>query len=139
MAIWQRTFYLDIADNLLKTSDLFPALDKFLKRDWSLDSGQCWGNPESNDIFVTWDNETNLVDEDIQVRVDLRNIDIDFIQHVIKLTKDFGLKLKIARTQTIEPELSEIAGILSISNADKFVSNPKKFLDDLEKGIIKLE
>jgi hypothetical protein len=139
MAIWQRTFYIDIEDRAIKTTDIVPTLDNLFKRDWSLDSGQCWGNPNTNDIFVSWDKETNQITDDIRVRVDLSNLDIEFIQKVINLTTKLGLKLKVIRTETFEPELSEIARILADSNADKFTTNPKKFLDDFEKGIIKPE
>mgnify|MGYP000845511429 CR=1 FL=1 len=141
MAIWQKTFYIELPqfDKTLKINDIAPILDKLLKRDWSGESLQCWGQPDTNDILVTWDKETNEIDDDIAVRIDLRELDIEFIQKVIKLTKDLGLKLKIIKTETFEPELSEIARILADSNADKFTTDPKKFLDDFEKGLIKPE
>jgi hypothetical protein len=141
MATWQKTFYIELPqyDKTLKINDVSPVLDKLLKRDWSGESVQCWGHPDTNDILVTWDKETNEIDDDIRVRVDLRELDIEFIQKVIKLTRDLGLKLKVIKTETFEPELSEIARILADSNADKFTADPKKFLDDFEKGLIKPE
>ena len=141
MAIWQKTFYIEIPqfNRTLNIKDISPILDKILTRDWKGESLQCWGHPDTNDILVTWDKETNEINDDIRVRINLGKLDIDFIQNVLKITKDLGLKLKLIKTETFEPELSEIARILSDSNADKFTSDPKKFLDDFEKGLIKPE
>lgn len=141
MAIWQRKFYIGLppSGKALKTNDIFPILDKLFTRDWNGDSFQVWGHPDTNDILVSWNKDTSEIDEDISVRVDLRQLDIEFVQKVINLTKHLGLKLNVGKTETFEPELAEIARILADSNADKFTSDPKKFLDDFEKGIIKPE
>ena len=141
MAIWQKTLYIEIPQNdrTINIHDISPTLDKLLKRDWSGESLQCWGHPDTNDILVTWDSETNKINDDIRVRINLGQLDMDFIQHVLKVTKDLGLKLKVNNADTFEPDLSEVARILADSNADKFTSDPKKFLDDFEQGLIKPE
>lgn len=140
MAIWQKTIYIEIpqSDRTININDISLTLDKFLRRDWSGESLQCWGHPDTNDILVTWDMDTKEINEDIRVRINLGKLDMDFIQHVLKITKDLGLKFKV-KTETFEPELSEIARILADSNADKYTADPKQFLDDFEKGIIKPE
>src|SRR5688572_22567432 len=127
MAVWQKTFYINIGDKVINTTDIFPSLDKFLKRDWGGDELQCWGEPSSNDILVTWDKETREIDNDIRVRIDAGNVQIEFIQQIINFIKDRGFKLKTNKEEFIEPELSEIAKSLADSNADKFVSDPIKF------------
>jgi hypothetical protein len=91
MAIWQHTFYIDIGNKEIKKKDIFPALDKFLKRDWSGEELQCWEEPSSNDILVTWEKETDLIDENITVRIDVGNIQIDFIQWTIASLKNMDL------------------------------------------------
>ena len=57
---------------------------------------------------------------------------IDFI-------KEHGFKLKTRKEEFIEPDLAEIAKSLASSNADKFLSDPIKFLEDFQKGIINPE
>jgi len=136
MAIWQRTIYIDIGSKNFDVNDVIPLLDSRFKRDWMVESGQCWGDPERNDIFVSWDKETNSITDDIRVRIDLRNLEVEFIQKVIDLTVELGLKLKVIRTDFFEPALPEIFRVLKDSNAHKFTKDTRKFLDDFEKGII---
>ncbi len=123
----------------LDVNNVIPLLDSRFKRDWMGESGQCWGDPETNDIFVSWDKETNSIIDDIRVRIDLRNFEVEFIQKVIDLTVELGLKLKVIRTEIFEPELPEIFRVLKDSNAYKFTKDPRKFLDDFERGIINPE
>jgi hypothetical protein len=68
--------------------------------------------------------------------VDLRGLNLAFIEKVINLTRDLGLKFRADHPNTFDPELSEIARILAGSDAERFTTNPRKFLDDLQNGII---
>src|SRR5262245_6664388 len=111
----------------------------FLKRDWAGEALQCWGNPQSNDILITWDKDTGIVDDNIRVGIDVGNIEIEFIQRILVLVKEKRFTLKTSSDEIIEAELSEIARVLAASNAEKYTSDPMKFLDDFQKGLINPE
>jgi len=109
-------------------------------QEWTADADglRNFGNPDTNDISVCFDSETNNV-EDVSCRIDLRNLDTVFIGQVLSLAKNYDCLLMDRQARLFE--VSEVALIEAIrkSNAMRFVKDPNQFFSDLSGGIISPE
>lgn len=125
--------------------DLNISLDTFLPLLKSFGDIQTWtqnteglrsfGDTESNDISVCFDNVTNIVEE-VSCRLDLRNLDKKFIDKVLSLATQFDCLLMDTRGRLYKPTLAALFETIKLSNAYRFVGDPEQFLNDLSKGIV---
>lgn len=92
-----------------------------------------FGNNDTNDITIS-KTETGQF-EGISIRIDLREIDRVFIDHVLTISKDLDCLLLDSQGNLFEPTHENLADKIKTSNAFKFVSNPTDFLRKLGKEI----
>lgn len=131
---WWKNLNLDI--NLI-----LPLLQQFgALQEWTATCAglRCFGDTEANDISVCFDHETKIVEE-LSCRLDLRQIDKEFIDKAISLATQFDCLLMDNQGRIYEPAIENLFEIIQLSNANRFVQDPKQFLDDLSKGIVQPE
>ena len=131
---WWSNVNLDI--NLL-----LPTLQKFGElQEWTstCDGLRRFGDTETNDISVSFNHRTNKVQE-LSSRLDLRQIDKGFIRKALLLATQFDCLLMDAQGRLYEPTIENLFDTIQLSNANRFVEDPKQFFDDVSKGIVKPE
>ena len=120
---------------------LLPTLQQFGElQEWTTtcDGLRRFGDTETNDISVSFDDKTNKVEE-LSCRLDLRQIDKGFIDKMLSLATQFDCLLMDSQGRLYEPTIKNLLDTIQLSNANRFVENPRQFFDDLSKGIITLE
>jgi hypothetical protein len=128
---WWLHLNLDIK-NLLPTLELFGELQEWTAQTEGLRS---FGNADTNDISVCFDNETNNVEE-VSCRIDLRQIDKGFIKNILSLATQFDCLLMDRKGRLYEPTFENLFETIQTSNASRFIEDPRQFLDDLSTGIV---
>jgi len=129
-------WWTDIKLEIKKTSE---QIDKLVTRaNWgqdSLDSINWKGNSEikeDNDCFLSFDPKTQII-EDFHFRADLRkkeNITI-FLNGMLNLCEQNDLMVFNTKGVLFESKTELIFEDLKKSNAVKFLTDPKKFLDNI--------
>ena len=128
-------WWLDLNINF---DDILPLLKTFGNiQSWTqnADGLRNFGNTETNDISVCFDNRTKIVEE-ISCRLDLRQLDKDFIDKVLSLATQFECLLMDRQGRLYQPSVEALFDTIKLSNANRFVGDPKQFLNDLSKGIV---
>ena len=123
----------------LDVNKLLPTLQQFGElQEWTRESkgSRRFGDDETNDISVCFDHETKKV-QTLSCRLDLREIDKSFINKALSLATRFDCLFMDTEGELYEPTLENLADAIQFSNAYRFVEDPKQFLDDLSKGIVK--
>lgn len=109
-----------------------------------------WGN---STYSFNWKTYTDEVDHDtylslneingkikqLTFRADLREKGLTFLKNMLNLSKENDWLLMDVKGNLSAPQMEEVKKIINISNCYRFLSNPEKFFDDLENGIVKLE
>ena len=122
----------------LDTNELMPLLQQFGDlQEWTsrIEGLRSFGDTEANDISICYDNKTNKVEE-LSCRLDLRQIDKKFIDRVFSIATQFDCLLMDSKGGLFQPSVDTLADSIQLSNAKRFVSDPKQFLDDLSIGIV---
>ena len=125
----------------LDTNKLLPLLQQFGDlQEWTsrTERLRSFGDTESNDISICFDNKTGKVEE-LSSRLDLRQIDKNFIDKVFSIATQFDCLLMDSKGRLFQPSIKALAESIQISNAIHFVIDPRQFLDNLSKGIVKPE
>jgi hypothetical protein len=130
MAVWQKSFYLEVGNSALTVDDLLPHLDGALPRAWGGEDHQTWGKTDTNDFHVSWVKDTRIVEE-IRFRIDLRSVDRSFIDLVLGIAKRFDLHLKLIHVELRDPTFENVMRALDESDAKRFVQDPLKFIEGL--------
>ena len=94
-----------------------------------------FGDTETNDISVCFDNETNIVQE-LSCRLDLRKIDKAFVGKLLSLATRFDCLLMDKQGRLYEPTMKNLFDTIKLSNANRFVDDPNQFLEDMSNGHI---
>lgn len=126
---WWTSLNLDIKA-LLPTLQLFGELQEWTARTEGLRS---FGDKETNDISVCFDNETKIVQE-LSCRLDLRKIDKGFVGKFISLATRFDCLLMDKQGRLYEPTMKNLFETIKLSNTNRFVDDPKQFLEDMSNG-----
>lgn len=84
-----------------------------------------WGTEEGNRVDVVLE-QGRLVD--VFVRFDLRDVRLDFLDHITSIAKDLGLVVLTPDMRIVEPEASRLLTLIRTSDAAEFVENPEEFL-----------
>jgi hypothetical protein len=125
----------------LNINELLPTLKEFGElQEWAAEAIglRGFGDTETNDISVCFDNETDNVEE-ISCRIDLRKVSKRFIDKVLALAARFDCMLMDKQGKIYEPTIENLFDTIQSSNASRFVENPRQFLDELSKGIVRPE
>jgi hypothetical protein len=99
------------------------------------DGLRSFGNPDTNDISICFDNTTQIVEE-VSCRLDLRQLDKSFIDKVLSLATQFDCLLMDRLGRLYQPSIAALFDTIKLSNANRFVGDPEEFLNDLSKGIV---
>ena len=86
------------------------------------------GDDDKNDVSISLINDTFI--EHFHVRIDLREIDQEFIDFIIKIALKLDCYLIDRKGSSFSPTIEELKESISQSDAFKFVSGPKRFLGD---------
>jgi hypothetical protein len=125
----------------LDTNKLLPLLQQFGDlQEWtsSTEELRSFGDTAANDISIYFDNKTDKVLE-LSCRLDLRQIDKNFIDKVFSIATQFDCLLMDSKGRLFQPSVTALADSIQLSNANRFVTDPRQFLDDLSKEIVKPE
>jgi hypothetical protein len=68
-----------------------------------------------------------------RVRIDLREPSVDFMKTVLVLANRWSMTLEDDDGNELRPNLEDLVSNLKSSDAYRFVTNPKKFLDEIAK------
>ena len=126
--LWENNWWLERGLNYNKLEHI---LNSSLPRiEWTskLDDLKEFGNNETNDISISL--KSNKVTS-IHVRIDLRDIDSDFINVVFKIARDNECLLFDTDGQVYSPNRKLLKENISKSKAFQFVKNPEQFLNNL--------
>jgi hypothetical protein len=122
----------------ININELLPTLKEFGElQEWSAKAIglRRFGDTETNDISVCFDNETHNIEE-VSCRIDLRKVNKGFIDKALALAARFDCLLMDKQGKLYEPTIKNLLDTIQSFNAGRFVENPKQFLDDLSKGIV---
>jgi hypothetical protein len=110
-------------------------LDFLDKVEWTenFESGGDYGNNETNDLSITKSDLGHL--DEFTFRIDLREIDKNFIDNVLKIVRELDCLLLDRQGNLFQPTLENLADNIKKSNSFKFVINPSDFLTKLSKEI----
>jgi hypothetical protein len=92
-----------------------------------------FGDNDTNDISIVKDELGHL--EEMDFRIDLREIDKRFIDNVLTIVQGLDCMLLDRQGNLFEPTHDNLSDNIKKSNAFKFVTNPTDFLDKLGKEI----
>jgi hypothetical protein len=122
----------------LDISKLLPILQKFGElQEWTArtDGLRSFGDTETNDISVCFNHQTNRVEE-LSCRLDLRQVDKGFVKKFLALATHFDCLLMDRQGRLYEPTVENLVDKIEQSNANRFVEDPRHFLEDMSKGIV---
>ena len=122
----------------LHVNELLPTLQQFGElQEWTatISGTRSFGDTETNDISVCFDHQTNKVQE-LSCRLDLRQIEKGFVSKFLSLATRFDCLLMDRQGRLYEPTIENLADKIELSNANRFVDNPRQFLEDISKGIV---
>jgi len=123
--------------------EIITQIDKKLEREnWGNDNtSNKWKtetNNSDNDAWLLTNNEITKIEE-FTFRADLRQKNLKFLKEMIDLAKNYDLILMNSKGNLSEPKMNEIGKLIEDSNAFRYVTNPIKFLSDLNEGKIIIE
>lgn len=87
-----------------------------------------WGNEDTNDLTLSFGDDKCV--ESFGCRIDLRELDEDFISLVLEICTSRNYLLSDRKGNIKIPSRHELGKLLAKSNAANFVADPKKFLRD---------
>ncbi len=122
----------------MDTNQLLPLLKQFGDlQEWTsrTEGLRSFGDTEANDISICFDNKTYKVEE-LSCRLDLRQIDKDFVDKVLSFATQFDCLLMDSNGRIFQPTVKALADSIQLSNAKRFVTDPRQFLDELSTGIV---
>ncbi|HLP36756.1 hypothetical protein [Lacibacter sp.] len=122
----------------IKIDNFLPLLKTFGDiQSWTQNSDglRSFGDTDTNDISVCFNDSTNIVEE-VSCRLDLRQLDKNFIDKVLSLATQFDCLLMDRQGRLYQPSMIALFDTIKLSNANRFVGDPEKFLNDLSKGIV---
>lgn len=103
-------------------------------QEWRHDTGKTWISWKSahseidHDIYIAFQEGDGYITE-FSFRADLREPDLTFLRAMVELARQYGWLLADYQGRVATPDA--IVDLIRKSDAFRFVSNPRKFLDDL--------
>lgn len=120
----------------VNVGNLLPLLQQFGElQEWTseINGLRSFGDDETNDISVSYNKRTEMVD-DLSCRLDLRKIDRDFIAKVFSIATHFDCLLMDCKGKLFQPLIEELSESIQLSSANRFVTDPRQFLEDMSNG-----
>ncbi|MBS1809053.1 MAG: hypothetical protein JST84_12895 [Acidobacteria bacterium] len=114
-------------------SNILTTLDTFFPRitHWHKNT-QGWGREDSDFIEITFTNEDL---SDIFIRIDVRNINLNFLKKITELAKNCNCFLvSMEWLKIITPNVSLLLEDIKDSAANRFAKNPDEFFDELARS-----
>lgn len=134
MAVWQVPIFLVKEEDVLNCSEkqFLKSLDmikEILKEEksWS-ESIKQFGSIDSTCLEIFYD---DVEEDEIGLRIDLRNIGKMHLQTIITFANDNKLKLSY-ENEIYEATMMNFKEIIEKSVAYKFICNPKEFFEDID-------
>jgi len=127
-------------ESKLLFKEIEPFIHSFIKPvAWSKLSTdhKAYGNNDTNDFSIGLTVEGSI--EDFHCRIDLREIDRNFIDRLLALAKQMNCLLLDRNGNLFQPTFDKLTDNLKHSNAFKFISNPRDFVDKFSNGQIQSE
>lgn len=90
-----------------------------------------WGSEDGNRVDVVLE-QNRIVD--IFVRVDVRDVGLDFLHGITTIAKDLGLLVLTPDMRIVEPEVTSVLTLIATSDVAEFVENPEEFLCNKRPG-----
>lgn len=121
-------------------ADIEPYIDSFAKPvEWLKDSKdlKSYGDTATNDFTIGLKDFMYI--EELDCRIDLRELNLNFINHVLEIAQKLDCLLFDKKGNLFEPTLPELIENIKQSNSFMFVTSPFDFLDKLSTGQIKPE
>jgi len=78
--------------------------------------------------------EIDIEDEEILLRIDLRNITKEQLEIIIRFADSNGLKIKY-ENKVEEPTLRNLINIFKTSDAYRFLNNPERYLKSIATDV----
>ncbi|MCC6725020.1 MAG: hypothetical protein IT258_10955 [Saprospiraceae bacterium] len=123
--------FIEVVDSIAKRSN-WGNFDEYIS----------WKNAgdeiADEDAFIEFENVSKRIKE-FGFRFDLRFGVNEFLFTLLDLCAKNEMLLLDKRGNLIEPRIDLVFKLVQTSNAHRFVTNPSKFFDLLNKGIIKIE
>jgi hypothetical protein len=129
------------ADLNIKLNDFVPLvqmISPLQKVTQNAEGMRNFGNADTNDISVLFNDDTLLVEE-VNCRIDLRQVDKTFVRNILGLATQFDCLLMDKQGRLYQPILGELLATIKLSNANRFISDPEQFIKDISHEIVKPE
>jgi len=97
-----------------------------------------FGDAEGSDISVSYDTQTNIVEE-VSCRIDVRADNLFYINQLLSLADRFDCMLMDSNGELYLPTINKLMEKIRASNAYRFATDPRQFFDDLSERVIKPE
>lgn len=113
-------------------SDIQYLLDEFGPvQEWTKDSTDIrnYGNSDTNDVSVSMDVDGYV--EGLDARLDIRQINGVVFRAILDFSEQNGCVIMDYKGRLIEPLQDVLAEAIYQSNANKFLNDPKGFLENL--------
>ncbi|MCU4177815.1 hypothetical protein [Carboxylicivirga sp. N1Y90] len=121
----------------MQADDIVSKVDLIIKR----------ANWENNKTSIYWKTYNDLVDNDVAIflneesmsirdfsfRVDLRENDLTFLKNMIELGNENGWLFMDRKGKLMKPDFEEIKNSIRNSNAHRYLKDPIKFLQNIDK------
>lgn len=134
MAIWQVSVFLVKKEKKYNSSgiNLWNTLDELIEifpeeKSWC-DSIRQFGRLDSTCM------EIDIEDEEILLRIDLRNITKEQLEIIIRFADSNGLKIK-HENKVEEPTFRNLINIFKTSDAYRFLNNPERYLKSIATDV----
>jgi len=122
-------------DALLPIVQSFGDLQEWTK---TCDGLKQFGDTEGPDICVSYEPQTNIVEE-VSCRIDVRADTLFHINQLLSLAGQFDCLLMDSKGSLYSPTIDNLMEKIKASNAYRFAKDPRQFFDDLSKGVIQPE
>ena len=122
----------------IKLDNFLPLLKTFGDiQSWTQNSDglRSFGDADTNDISVCF-NDSTIIVEEVSCRLDLRQLDKNFIDKALSLATQFDCLLMDRQGRLYQPSMVALFDTIKQSNANRFVGDPEQFLNDFSKGIV---
>jgi len=121
-----------------KSEDIISEIDSFIGRAHWVNS-EHWiywkgdeKNFQDNDISLTFDKETKIISF-LTFRFDMRAKSLDFMNRMIKISKENNWLFQTYNNEIFEPNLEKIPQLVANSDLKKLIDNPDKFVEELKE------
>ncbi len=127
MAVWQYDLTMSPSRET-KVSQVCEELSNRLEEldSWS-EEVRTWGSMDGNRIDFLKDGDGDL----FRVRIDLREPSLDFMKCVLVLANRWSMTLEDDDGKGLRPNLEDLVSSIKFSDAYRFVTDPKKFLEEI--------